>query len=57
MDLWLLELGEGWRVGVVQGWPSAGAQGVGGQAEADRRGGLGPAPCTKHDQLPQGTRA
>jgi len=57
MDWWLLEIEEGWRVGVVQGWPSAGAQGVGGQAEADRRVVLGPAPCTKHDQLPQGTRA
>ena len=47
MDWWLLEIEEGWRVGVVQGWPSAGAQGVGGQAEAVQRVVLRVAPCTK----------
>ena len=57
MDWWLLEIGEGWRVGVVQGWPSAGAHGVCSEAEAVRRLVLGPAPCKKRPTLPKGTRA
>ena len=57
MDGWLWEIGEGWRVGVVQGWPSAGAHGVCSEAEAVRRVVLGPAPCKKRPTLPKGTRA
>ena len=34
MDWWLLEIGEGWRVGVVHERPSARPRRVGGDAEA-----------------------
>ena len=47
MDLWLLELGEGWRVGVVHERPSARPRRVGGDAEAVQRVVLRVAPCTK----------
>ena len=57
MNVWLWKVLKGWRVGVVQGWPSAAAQGVGSEAEAVRRLVLGPAPCKKRPNLPQDTRA
>ena len=47
MDWWLLEIGEGWRVGVVQGWPSAGAQGRPGGGGAAG----GPPRCALHKNM------
>ena len=51
------EVGEGWRVGVVQGPPSRRRAGVGGAAEAVRGVVLGAACSTKLANLPRGARA
>ena len=51
------EVGEGWRVGVVQVPPSQRRAGVGGAAEAVRRVVLGAATCKKSTHLPKANRA
>ena len=49
---WVREVGEGWRVGVVEVPPSRRRAGVSGVAEAVRRVVLGAAPCIKSTHLP-----
>ena len=51
------EVGEGWRVGVVEVPPSRRRAGVGGAAEAVRGVVLGAACSTKFANLPRGARA
>ena len=50
--VWVREVGEGWRVGVVEVPPSRRRAGVSGVAEAVRRVVLGAAPCIKSTHLP-----